>query len=70
MDFHEASYNRELQLVMGSLPDDKTLWNTRSSDISMRYPNEVARGFVQRLYNDYPDPTGYREAFKRDCSNG
>lgn len=68
VDFHEASYNRELQLVMGSLPEDKTLWNTESTDTSMKYPNEVARGFVQRLYNDYPEQTGYREAYDRIVS--
>lgn len=65
LDFHEASYNRELQLVMGSLPVDRELWVSDSTDNSMKYPNEVARGFVQRLYNDYPEQTGYADAFQK-----
>lgn len=65
LDFHEASYNRELQLVMGSLPVDRDLWNSQSTDRAMRYPNELARGFVQRLYHDYPEQTGYQEAFQK-----
>ena len=51
--------------IMGSLPVNRELWASDSRDSSMKYPNEVARGFVQRLYNDYPEQTGYKDAFQR-----
>lgn len=65
LDFHEALYNHELQLIMGSLPDDKQLWQAESSSPDMRYPNEVTRQFVRHVFAEYGEPSGYDAALNR-----
>lgn len=65
LDFHEASYNKELQLILGSLPEDKLLWDVNNVSPEMRYPNELSRQFVNRLFNDYGEQTGYNAAITK-----
>lgn len=54
--------NTELQLLIASLPKDRTVWRYQTNRNSMKYPNELAEKIVRRVFHDHPDESGYARA--------
>lgn len=54
--------NTSVQLLIASLPKDRTAWRYRSNRTSMKYPNELATSIVEDTFSREPERSGYARA--------
>lgn len=60
------SYNKindssSFQLLLASLPKDKSLWRYSSNALVMKRANEIAKGIVINVFDKYPEKSGYNK---------
>lgn len=56
--------NTSVQLLMASLPKDRSQWRFGTNRKSMKYPNELARGIVEQVFVSEPEQSGYTLAMQ------
>lgn len=54
--------NTSVQLLVASLPKDRTQWRYGTNRESMTYANEMATDIVERVFENEPDRSGFRQA--------
>lgn len=54
--------NSTMQLLIASLPKDRNAWRYRTNRISMKYPNELAKQIVERVFQVDSNRSGYDQA--------
>lgn len=56
--------NALVQVLMASLPKNRQHWRYGTNRKSMKYPNQLAKGIVERLFKTDPEKSGYKAAMK------
>lgn len=56
--------NSSVQLLLASLPKERTNWRYGTNRESMKYPNELATNIVNRVFNEEPEESGYDNALQ------
>lgn len=60
--YSTLSENTSMQLLMAALPKDRSQWRYGTNRRSMKHPNTIARGIVERVFETEPEQSGYEEA--------
>lgn len=62
--YSTLSDNTPMQLLMAALPKDRSQWRYGTNRPSMKHPNTIARGIVERVFENEPEQSGYAEAIQ------
>ena len=54
--------NSRLQILLASLPEEQHLWRYGTNRKEMQYPNELAEQLVEKIFEEQPVRSGYRNA--------
>lgn len=56
--------NTATQLLLAALPKNRQHWRYGTNRASMKHPNTIAKGIVERVFETEPEQSGYKEAIK------
>lgn len=57
--FNKIKNGARLQLIISALPPNKSLWRAASNAKVMRRPNELVREFLNDIFENRPEESGY-----------
>ena len=60
--YSTLSENTAMQLLVASLPKDQRHWRYGTNRASMKHPNTLAIGIVERVFETEPEESGYKAA--------
>lgn len=56
--------NTSMQLLMAALPKERQHWRYGTNRTSMKHPNDIAKGIIERVFETEPEESGYKDAMK------
>ncbi|WP_078598682.1 relaxase MobL [Evansella clarkii] len=62
--YSTLSENTPMQLLVAALPKERRYWRYGTNRTSMKHPNMIAKGIVERVFETEPEQSGFREAMQ------
>ncbi|MCR6108740.1 hypothetical protein HXA34_19885 [Salipaludibacillus agaradhaerens] len=62
--YSTLSENTSMQLLIAALPKDRRQWRYGTNRKSMKHPNTIAKGIVERVFETTPEDSGYKAAMQ------